>query len=31
MSVDVVPGKVQNLKLDIGGAWLLADVWLSKA
>ena len=23
--------KVQNLKLDIGGAWLLADVWLSKA
>jgi peptide/nickel transport system substrate-binding protein len=22
--------RVQNLKLDIGGAWLLADVWLAK-
>ena len=23
--------RVKNLKLDIGGAWLLADTWLSKA
>lgn len=27
----VASKRVQNLKLDIGGAWLLADVWLTKA
>lgn len=26
----VASKRVQNLKLDIGGAWLLADVWLTK-
>lgn len=26
----VASRRVQNLKLDIGGAWLLADVWLAK-